>query len=83
MRLLLLIALVLFVLAPVDAQYLLLASIRDLWLTPVGRAFAAGAAGALVIGLFFFNHVWNALSYQIYLDDVKRAEDGHKRRKKG
>ena len=83
MRLLLILAMLLFVLAPVDAQYALLAGVRDLWLTSTGRALAAGAVGALVVALGFYNAVWNALSYQIYLDDVKKAQDGHNRRKKG
>jgi hypothetical protein len=81
--LLLLLFIIAILLLPLEAQEAVAQGVGAVLMHPLAPYFIAGAAGALVIGLFFFNHVWNALSYQIYLDDVKRAEDGHKRRKKG
>lgn len=82
MLVLLLIAVVLFVLAPYDAQLWLLGGVRAAATHPLLPYVAAGALGALVVGLAFYAHVWNALAYQLYLDDVAKATDMYRRRRK-
>jgi hypothetical protein len=82
MLLLLLILIVLFVAAPLDAQYAAVEVLRQVWLHPLAPYFVAGALGALVVILAGYNAIWNALAYRIYLDDVSKAEDTYKRRKR-
>ncbi len=82
MRLLLLIAAVLFVLAPFDAQLWLVGGLRWLWTAPEGRYFAAGLLGTLLAAGVAYNGIWNALAYRIYLDDVAKAQDTYKRRRR-
>ena len=81
--LLLLLFIIAILLLPLEAQEAVAQGVGAVLAHPLAPYVIAGAVGALVVALGFYNAVWNALSYQIYLDDVKRAEDGHKRRRKG
>lgn len=82
MRVLLIALVILFIALPIDAQLAIVGAARALWLTPVGRSFAGGLLGMLVGGLLVYRWVWNALAYRLYLDDVSKAEDTYRRRRK-
>jgi uncharacterized membrane protein YsdA (DUF1294 family) len=82
MLLLLLILIVLFLLMPLDAQEAIAQALGGVLSIPLAPYFAAGALGALVVALLAYNHIWNALSYSIYLADEARARENHQRRKR-
>jgi hypothetical protein len=79
---LLLLALVLFVAAPVDAQYAALGAVRDLWLTHTGRTVLIGLAAGMLPALLFYSLGWNALAYRAYQEDMAKAEDTYRRRRR-
>lgn len=82
MRALLIVAVLVFVALPYDGQLWLLGLVRDVWLTPMGQAFLVGLLGATAGALVWYNIIWNALAYRIYLDDVAKAEDTYRRRRR-
>jgi hypothetical protein len=79
---LIVLALVLFVAAPYDAQMALLGAVRDLWLTGTGRTVLLGLAAGCVPAIFTYALGWNALAYRAYLEDVQKAQDTYNRRRR-
>lgn len=78
--LLLFIALVAY--APLDFQYWLAGGVQALVTSPFFPYVGAGALGALVVCMLFYNAVWNAAMHQLYLDDVAKAEDTYRKRRR-
>lgn len=79
---LLLLALLLFVAAPLDAQMAALGAVRDLWLTDTGRTVLIGLAAGCVPSIFVYTVGWNGANYSNYLEDVKKAQDAYQRRRR-
>jgi hypothetical protein len=82
MPLFLLVLVVLFVALPIDAQYLVVGAARGLVTHPYFPYVAAGAFGTTIAALFWYSAIWNALAYRLYLDDVAKADDMYRRRRR-
>jgi len=80
--LLLLILILLFLALPTDAQERLAQGVGLLVTSPYAPYVAAGGLGALVVCLAFYNAVWNAAMWQLYVDDVTKAEDTYRKRRR-
>lgn len=80
--LLLLILILLFLALPTDAQERVAQGVGLLVTRPYAPYVAAGGLGALVVCLVFYNAVWNAAMYRLYLEDVGKAEDTYRKRKR-
>lgn len=81
--LLLLLFIIAILLLPLEAQEAVAQGVGAILMHPLAPYILGGFVAGLFGVMVGYNIIWNALSYQIYLDDVKRAEDGHKRRRKG
>lgn len=81
--LLLLLFIIAILLLPLEAQEAIAQGVGAVLTHPLAPYIFGGIVAGLFGVMVGYNIIWNALSYQIYLDDVKRAEDGHKRRRKG
>lgn len=75
MRLLLLIAL--FVFIPYDAQLWALGLVRS-----IPAEFWFGAVGAAMMGAIFYSLGWNGLASQLHSEDVTRAEESYRKRRR-
>lgn len=82
MRTLLIGLTVIFVALPYDAQLALLSPLRMLWLTDSGRMVGLGLLGGAVACLLFYNAIWNQAVRAIYEEDLKKAEESYRRRKR-
>ena len=78
--------LILFILCvlllPLETQEGIAQAVGAAMTHPLAPYFVAGALGAGVVALLAYVQVWNALAYSMYLDDVKKADETYKRRKK-
>jgi hypothetical protein len=82
MRLLLLLAVVVFVVLPLDAQLVAVGLLRGLWLTDAGQAFLWGALGAAILMMAWSTVLWNSFAHALYREDVERAKGAYERRKR-
>jgi hypothetical protein len=80
--LLLLLLIIAILLMPLDAQEAAAQGVGAVLTHPLAPYFFAGALGALVVVLVAYNAVWNALAYSIYLDDVRKADDTYRKRRR-
>ena len=82
MRLLLLIAVLAFIVAPLDAQLAAVGLLRGLWLSEDGRAFLWGVLGATILMMAWSTVLWNSFAHALYREDVERAKGAYERRKR-
>lgn len=80
--LLLLILILLFLALPLDAQERLAQGVGFLVTSPYAPYVAAGGLGALVVTLAVQTFIWNAAMHQLYLDDIAKAEDTYRKRRR-
>lgn len=73
---------VLFLALPLDAQERLAQGVGLLVTHPYAPYVAAGGLGALVVTLAVQTFIWNAAMYRLYLEDVGKAEDTYRKRRK-
>ena len=73
---------VLFLALPLDAQERLAMGVGLLVTSDYFPFVAAGGIGALVVTLAAHTFIWNAAMYRLFLDDVAKAEDMYRKRRK-
>lgn len=78
----LLVCVVAFAALPLDAQYAVLAPLRLLWLTDGGRMVLLGLVGGVVGAMAMYSFIWNAAMHALYLEDMKKAEETYRKRRK-
>ena len=83
MRLTLALFVIAFIALPPDAQLWLVGLGREVWLSPSGQAFLAGALGATVTAMLWYAAGWNALADRIYYEDMQKARETLSKRRRG
>ena len=83
MRLTLIVAVIAFIALPPDAQFWLVGLGREIWLSPSGQAFLAGAVGATLAAMLWFSLGWNALADRMYAEDMSKAREALGKRRRG
>jgi len=82
MLIMLILTVVIFVVLPYDAQMLVIDLLRPLWLSDGGRAILIGLVAGSVPMLVAYTLGWNALAAQIYHEDMSKADDAYRRRRR-
>lgn len=67
----------LFIFLPYDAQLWALGIVRS-----IPAEFWFGAVGATLTGMIWYGLGWNGLAKQMYTEDVTKAEEGLRRRRR-
>jgi len=83
MRLTLIVAVLAFIALPADAQFWLVGLGREVWLSPSGQAFLAGAVGATLAAMLWYAAGWNALADRMYAEDMSKAREALGKRRRG
>lgn len=82
MLILLLIAVVVFVALPYDAQLAVVGTGRDILSTEAGQAALWGIVAGTLAFLAWTTALWNSFAHLLYREQVDRAKQDYERRRK-